>query len=131
MKLNIKKLTVHKDDRGWLAEIFRPEDVGKTFGQVLVTTAKPGQTKGNHYHKRKREWYCVVKGRGFLIVVDRKTGKKTELEMGDNNMVAVEIPKGSLHAINNIGRSEMILIAYTNESFDPADPDTYYEAPPA
>ncbi len=130
MKLNVKKLEVHKDDRGWLAEILRPEDVGGSpFGQILVTTAHPGQIKGNHYHRRKREWYCVVAGRGKLTVTDRKTRETVELEMGERNMVSVEIPVGSLHAIMNIGSDEMYLLAYTDEPFNPSDPDTYYEVP--
>ena len=57
MKLNIKKLVVKKDSRGWLAEIIQSEDVGKKrFGLLLITTAHPGQVKGNHYHKKKKEW---------------------------------------------------------------------------
>lgn len=128
MKLNIKKLDVKTDSRGWLAEIWRPEDVGGVpFGQLLVTTAHPGQTKGKHYHKRKREWYCVVAGRGKLTVTDRKTQETVEFEMGERNMVSVEIPVGSFHSITNIGHDKMYLLAYTDESFNPSDPDVYYE----
>ncbi|OGK53387.1 hypothetical protein A3B56_02720 [Candidatus Roizmanbacteria bacterium RIFCSPLOWO2_01_FULL_45_11] len=128
MKLNIKKLDVKRDDRGWLAEIIRPEDVGyEKFGQILISTALPGKTKGCHYHKRKREWYCLIQGTGLLTVTDRKTGEKIELTLSDKDLMLVEIPTGFLHSLENTGDNELILMAYLDESFDPNDPDVYQE----
>ena len=129
MNVSIKKLEVKKDDRGWLAEILRAEDIGKKplFGQILVTTAKPGQTKGNHYHLRKREWYCVIKGKGEVAVIDRKTREVSKYELGDDNFSLLEIPIGKLHTITNIGDEEMILLVYISEPFNKDDPDTFYE----
>lgn len=129
MKLNIKKLDVKRDHRGWLAEIIRPEDVGyEKFGQILISTALPGKTKGLHYHKRKREWYCVIQGKGLLTVKDRKTNEKVELELSDRHMTLVEIPTGYLHSLSNTGDNELILMAYLDESFNPNDPDVYQDS---
>jgi UDP-2-acetamido-2,6-beta-L-arabino-hexul-4-ose reductase len=129
MQVKIKKLEVKKDERGWLAEIIRAEDIGNhpSFGQILVTTANPGQTKGNHYHLRKREWYCVIKGKGQVTITDRATKEVFTHTMGDENFVLVEIPVGTLHAITNIGTEEMILVVYISEPFNLQDPDTFYE----
>lgn len=128
MKLKIKQLEVKKDNRGWLSEIFSEKQIGQTkLGLILITTAYPSQTKGNHYHKRKREWYCVVKGRGLLKVWSTDGKEKEELEIGERNMVAVEIPRNYFHSITNIGDDELFLLAYVNESFNPKDPDTFYE----
>lgn len=127
-KLTVKRLEVKSDKRGWLAEILRPEDVDAgPFGQVLITTAHPGEEKGNHYHKRKREWWCVIAGRARLTVTDRQTRESQSIELGERNMVLVEIPKNTLHLIENIGTTDMYLLAYIDEPFDPQDPDTYYE----
>lgn len=127
MELIIKKLIVKKDKRGWLAEIIRPEDVGNSaFGQIVVTTAVPGQIKGNHYHKRKIEWYCVVQGGGLLTLINNKTGKTREIIMGSKNMVLVKIPPHHFHMIKNVGKKEMLLLVYVSEPFDPLAPDTYY-----
>lgn len=128
MKLKIKKLEVKKDKRGTVAELIRSEDVGfAKFGQALLSTAKPGQAKGGHYHKRKKEWFCVIKGKGLLSVSNPTTGEEKKVEMGEENMVLVEIPIGCLHTIENAGEEDMYLLAYTNEAFDPSDPDVYYE----
>ena len=128
MDLKIKRLDVKKDNRGWLTEVLRAEDTkSHQFGQIIVTVAHPGQTKGNHYHLRKREWYCVIRGRAKLTVVDRGTRQSTELMMGEDNLVTVEIPVGTLHWITNVGQDDMFLVAYTDETFNANDPDTFYE----
>lgn len=125
MNLKIKKLEVKKDERGFLAEIISSNERDKRLGLVLITTAHPTMTKGNHYHKRKTEWYCVVKGKG-LLKVWRKNEKK-EMELSEKNPVLVEIPKNYFHSITNIGNSEMYLMAVVSEPFNKEDPDTYYE----
>lgn len=126
--VKIKKLDVKKDERGWFAEILRANEMADPkFGQVYVTTATPGQTKGKHYHNRKFEWFCVVLGKGLLTLVDVKSGERQELEMGEDNMVMIEIPPKVWHAISNKGEDEMFLIAHISESYNPKDPDTIQE----
>ncbi|HEX8964929.1 MAG TPA: WxcM-like domain-containing protein [Patescibacteria group bacterium] len=128
MNINIKKLEIKSDDRGWLTEILNAQEVyEEKFGQLIVTTALSGKTKGKHYHKRKKEWFCVIKGNGLLSIKNRETGEVWEQEIGENNMVIVEIPVGMWHAIANTGSEEMFLLTYTNETFNPQDTDTYYE----
>ena len=52
--VKIKKLDVKSDERGWFAEILRADEVkNPKLGQVYVTTATVGQTKGKHYHERR------------------------------------------------------------------------------
>lgn len=130
MKIDIKKLDIKKDHRGWVAEILRQEDLSekeKKFGQIHISTAKPGQIKGKHYHKRKTEWFCVIAGNGILTLIDKKNGGKKQLVIGKNNMVTVKIPPNTWHAIENTGKSEMYLLAYISEPFNPKNPDTYFE----
>lgn len=125
--VTVKNLDVKKDNRGWFAEIVRNEDVShpdKPFGQMYVTTANPNQTKGKHYHTRKTEWFCVIKGKGLLTLVDLETKERQEINMGEDNMVAVQIPPNVWHAIANRDNFEMFLLAYIDESFNPNDTDT-------
>lgn len=131
--VKIKKLQVKEDERGFVAEIVRVEDLEnkkKSFGQIYISTANPGQTKGKHYHQRKTEWFCVIKGKGLLTLVDKNSKEKQEIKMGEDNMVAVAIPPMVWHAIANTADSEMYLLAYIDESFNPDDPDTIYEETP-
>jgi len=128
---NIEILDLDKksDERGWLIEVLGGElpDGCKKFGQIHVSVAYPGKVRGNHYHTRKVEWFCVPTGKGLLILEDRETGETQEVMMGINNLKTIKIEPGTIHAIKNIGEDDMVLIVYSNESFDPDDPDTYYK----
>ena len=50
-----------------------------------------------------------------------------ELLMGEGALKTVKITPRIIHAIKNIGNTDMVLIVYTNESFNADDPDTFYE----
>lgn len=123
----INQLDVKSDERGWLAEILRKENLHskKDFGQILVTVANPGATKGKHFHKRKEEWYCVINGKGKLCLRDNASGEYQEILMGEGNMVTVKIPPHITHSIQNIGDEILYLLIYIDEPFDPQDPDTF------
>tara|TARA_B100000315_G_scaffold184167_1_gene173178 strand:- start:32066 stop:32473 length:408 start_codon:yes stop_codon:yes gene_type:complete len=129
--LVIKKLDIRSDERGWLTEILRKENLAKKndFGQILVTVAKPGIIKGNHYHKRKEEWFCVVRGKGKLLLKDVTSDQCQEVLMGDENMVAVKIPSNVTHSIQNIGNEMLYLLIYIDEPFNRQDPDTFPDKP--
>ena len=126
--MEVKKLDIKTDQRGWLAEVLRRESLHpgrEAFGQFFVTTAHPGISKGHHYHLRKHEWFCVIKGQALLVLEDIDTKQRTEIPMGEDNMVTVELPLKSAHAIKNIGEDMMYLLAYTDEPFNLEDIDTH------
>jgi UDP-2-acetamido-2,6-beta-L-arabino-hexul-4-ose reductase len=41
-------------------------------------------------------------------------------------MRVVDIPPGWTHSIENVGSSEMIVLFWASEVFDPARPDTFF-----
>ena len=123
--IRIKDLEKKVDERGFLVEVIKDYEVGKKFGQFMVTTAKPGKVKGNHYHKRKHEYYCVIKGKCKLAVVDNKTGKREEVILSGDRPQLVTINPNVSHAVQNVGSVNMYLLIYIDESFDPSDPDTF------
>jgi len=130
MDINITKLDKKSDERGWVAEVLRFESISnkkKEFGQIYMTTANPGFVKGNHYHIRKTEWFCVIRGKALLLLKDRKTGEEKEISMSGSELRIVEIPINVIHAIKNVGKDEMHLLAYIDESYNSSDPDTFME----
>ncbi|MFQ5716145.1 MAG: WxcM-like domain-containing protein [Nitrospinales bacterium] len=127
--IEVKNLEKKTDARGWLIEVLRGERLGpnKSFGQIFVAVAPPGKVRGNHYHHRKIEWFCVLSGTGLLLLKDLETGEEKEITMGENEPKTVKITPGVIHAIKNVGTHDMALLVYVDEQFDPADPDTIYE----
>jgi len=127
--VEVNSLDTKKDERGWLAEIVRKEELirEKEFGQFMVTTAYPGYVKGNHYHKRKYEWYCVLKGEARLVLVDMHSGEREELRLSEHHLKTVRIPPHVSHAIENTGSEMMYLLIYIDEPYNEKDSDTFYE----
>ena len=123
--VEVTQLLQRHDDRGWLAEVLRTGDkIPGGPGQIYITAAKPGVTKGRHYHTRKVEWFCVIQGQGRLLLEEIATGLHQEVEMSQAKMVTVRIPPGVGHAITNTGSDLLLLMVYVNEVFDPNDQDT-------
>lgn len=120
-----KKLEVYEDERGRHVELFR---LGKA-GQVNYSESKPGTIRGNHYHTRKRELFCVIEGEAKIKLRNRKTGERKELIISGRKPELVEILPYWVHSIENIGDKEMKLIYWVSEEFNPDDSDTYYEKP--
>ncbi|NCO44718.1 hypothetical protein GW888_01435 [Candidatus Wolfebacteria bacterium] len=118
-----KKLEIKQDERGKLIEIFKIPDVG----QVFYSTTKPGVVRGNHYHTRKKEYFCLIEGKGLIKLRNRETGEIKEIEVSGENPEIVEMPVNWTHNIKNIGDLEMKLLVWVNEVFKPDDPDTFSE----
>jgi len=108
------------DERGMFAEMLKTKD----SGQFSFFTAKPGVTRGGHYHHSKTEKFLVVQGRakfGFRNVV---TDETHEIITTSKELKIVETVPGWSHDITNIGTEEIIVMLWANEIFDPDNPDT-------
>ena len=117
------------DDRGWFLKALSREALapGAEFGEVHVVMARPGKTRGNHFHKLKDEWLGVMAGQGTLALLDPKSGERREIQLGDGQMKIVKISPGVVHAIKNSGDRDMTVFVYTDAPFDPENPDTFYQ----
>ena len=125
MRINVRKIEKHEDARGWLIEVLRGDAIGEEIKHIHFSTSKPNTVRGKHYHKRKVEWFCVVKGVARLMLEDINTKETKELTLSEENLVSVEIHPYISHTFQNIGKSEVHLISIVNEVFDPKNPDTY------
>jgi len=113
----------HEDERGLLIEAFKIPGVG----QVLYSTSKPGIVRGNHYHTRKMEKFCVIEGEAKIRLRNRETNEVVEHLVSGSTPEVVDMTLGWTHNIENVGKTEMKLLIWANEVFDPADPDTFSE----
>jgi UDP-2-acetamido-2,6-beta-L-arabino-hexul-4-ose reductase len=112
-----------EDDRGYLVEMIK-EHVG---GQNFYSVTKPGITRGNHFHIRKIERFCVISGKASIKI--RKIGSDNVVEymVEGQNPCTIDMPIWHTHNITNIGSGDLQTLFWTNEIFNPNDPDTYYE----
>ncbi|QDU87398.1 dTDP-L-rhamnose 4-epimerase [Pirellulimonas nuda] len=114
---------VRADHRGELFEIIKLA----AGGQVFFSTTKPGVIRGDHYHTRKVEWFCVL--RGDAVIRLRRVGEGTvrEFRVSGAQPEFISIPVMHTHHIENTGSEELLTMFWTSEIFDAQDPDTHYQ----
>lgn len=83
--------------------------------------------RGNHYHKRKIETFCVIEGNAVIRLRNRLTNEIKEFHLSGDKPQIIDMPINWTHNIQNNGQSEMKLLVWANEIFNPKDPDTYAE----
>ena len=54
------------------------------------------------------------------------TSEVFEFEVDGENPTTIDMPIWYTHNITNIGDEEMITLFWSNEIFNPEDPDTYF-----
>lgn len=117
-------LCAHADARGSFTELLRSADCG----QVSVNVARPGVTKGQHWHCAKWEQFIVVHGHGLIRERNLATGETVEFEVRGEQPESVYMIPGWTHSITNLSDTEDLVTVMTcNECFDPAKPDTFAE----
>ena len=113
----------HSDDRGYLAETIKTNAGGQSF----FSTTKPGHIRGQHFHMRKLERFCVLKGEAEInlrklgddeIITYRVSGNKTQY---------IDMPLFYTHNITPYNDEEIITLFWQNELLDKEDTDTYWE----
>ncbi|GAA4776827.1 NAD-dependent epimerase/dehydratase family protein [Citricoccus nitrophenolicus] len=117
-------VTRHADQRGSFSEIVRSR--GGT-GQTSFSTTQPGITRGDHYHRRKVERFTVLAGEAEIglrrlfddrVFTFRATGEEPK---------SVDMPTLYAHNIRNVGADTLYTAFWTNDIFDPTNPDTIPE----
>lgn len=116
---------VFEDERGYLFECVRQLGGG---GQSFFSRTKPGVERGNHYHTRKYEKFCVVEGEAVVRLRWLGGDKVLEYRVSGNEPHIVDIPVFHAHSIENVGGGDLLTIFWSNELFDPEDPDTHRES---
>lgn len=124
--MSIKTIFFNKyeDERGWLVEN-EEKKIINSLKHFLVSALKPGHVRGQHYHKRKKEWFLIIKGKARFVFKDIKTHKTEEVYASEEKPQLVVALPNLAHAIENVGDTEVILLALVNEPLDKQHPDTY------
>jgi len=113
-------IPIYRDKRGIFVEMLKTKD----SGQFSFFTAKPGVTRGGHYHHSKTEKFLVIKGTARFCFRNIITNEICELTTFGDEPKVVETVPGWAHDVTNIGKDEMIAMLWANEVFDPVTPDT-------
>jgi dTDP-4-dehydrorhamnose 3,5-epimerase len=127
--IQMKRLTVHSDDRGILMEVLRADDpFYEPVKQTTYTEAYPGVIKAFHWHKRQTDIWFFSKGMAQVVLYDLRSDSPTHrrtdvLIMGERTPILLAIPTGIAHGYRVLGTEPAGLFYHTTDVYDPADPD--------
>jgi len=109
------------DPRGKFSELVKTLD----SGQFSFFTAKPGITRGGHYHHSKNEKFVVLSGAARFGFRHIQTNEYYEKFVTGDKIEIVETIPGWTHDITNTGDTELVVWLWANEIFDREKPDTF------
>lgn len=124
MELEIGELEIKSDDRGFVTELLTSKKANSEIKEVLFIVSKPGVTRGNHYHKSKAEWICIIKGKAKLVYEDNVTGERREVIVSGDKPTVISTPTNVMHWVENIGDDDLYTIEITNHLYEEG-PDTF------
>ena len=123
----VKDIKRHSDERGWLIELFRSDEVDKDVLPAMsyVSLTEPGVARGPHEHREQTDYFCFVGPSTFKVYLWENRGKnrgenrggnnkdtpkgspetpeKMVIEAGEDSPRLVIVPPGVVHAYKNIG----------------------------
>jgi dTDP-4-dehydrorhamnose 3,5-epimerase len=102
------------DERGWLAELFRHDELKEEFypAMAYISVTEPLTQRGPHEHVDQADLFCFIGSGNFKIRMwDNRQDSPTyryimTLYVGADNPQAVIIPKGVVHAYKNVSTTE-------------------------
>jgi dTDP-4-dehydrorhamnose 3,5-epimerase len=121
----VRKLKRFFDDRGWLTELFRHDELAEEFfpAMAYISSTNPGVARGPHEHRDQADLFCFIGPSNFKLRMwdNRKDsatfGSVMTMVVGEDNPAAVLIPAGVVHGYQNVGEVDGIVINCPNRLY--------------
>lgn len=121
----VYQLKKYFDDRGWLAELFRHDEIESEFYPAMsyISFTTPGIRRGPHEHVDQADLFCFIGPSTFnMRMWDNREDSSTfrsmmSLDVGQDNPTAVIVPKGVVHGYKNIGDIDGMVINCPNRLY--------------
>lgn len=113
------------DDRGWLLETFRQDEIDRTYFPVMAYTSLsyPGVVRGPHEHTDQSDLFVFMGPGNFKIWLwdNRKSSatyfNKLVVFGGEDNPLRVLVPPGVVHAYRNTSGQNGVVHNFPNQLF--------------
>jgi len=134
--VQVKLLKVIPDERGRLMEVLRADDaLFERFGQVYVTTAKPGVVKAWHFHKLQDDHFACLAGQARVGLYDARADSPTQGQvntflMSPEDPFLVKIPMGVYHGFKGVAPDvDTMILNVPTQTYNYKTPDEYRADP--
>ena len=121
----IRPLGKFIDERGWLAELFREDEIEAQYMPVMayVSMTQPGIARGPHEHLEQTDCFCFIGPSNFKVYLwDPRPGSPTcgtrqVIYAGKDSPLMTIVPPGVVHAYRNIGTENGIVYNAPNRLY--------------
>ena len=113
---------VHADTRGELVETIRSHGGA---GQAFVSSTRPGEMRGDHYHLRKIERFMVVRGEAEISLRRLFHDEVVTFRVSGNRPGFIDMPTMWVHNIRNVGNGDVMTLFWADQLLDPQEPDQF------
>lgn len=110
----VKKIPKYTDERGWLAEVWREDEVRFKPAMCYVSITKPGVVRGPHEHDKQSDCFIFIGPGNFELHLWDKKGAHDILSVGQDNPALVIVPPGVVHGYKNISDVDALSINLPN-----------------
>jgi dTDP-4-dehydrorhamnose 3,5-epimerase len=120
----IKPLARYHDDRGWLTEFFRHDELESGSYPVMgyLSLTEPGIARGPHEHFEQSDLFVFFSGTFRLYLWDARSesptyGHRQVVDLGAGEPASVIVPPGVVHAYRNVGGTDAVIINCPNRLY--------------
>ena len=120
-----RPLVVYDDSRGWLAEIFRQDEIAAEHipAMAYMSVTKPGVGRGPHAHRDQTDLFCFAGPGDFRVVLwDNRAdspafGTRQDFHLGASCPAVLIVPPGVVHAYKNVGEIPGFVCNFANRLY--------------
>jgi dTDP-4-dehydrorhamnose 3,5-epimerase len=120
-----RPLVVYTDQRGWLAEIFRQDEIAAEHipAMAYLSVTQPGVGRGPHAHRAQTDLFCFAGPGDFQVVLwdnrpDSPTfGTRQDFYLGATCPAILIVPPGVVHGYRNVGEIPGLVTNFANRLY--------------
>lgn len=120
----VEPLRKFSDERGWLAEFFRHDELPASLHPAMgyLSLTYPGVSRGPHEHQDQTDLFLFFDGFFRLYLWDARSnsstyGRRRRLDVGRERPVVAIVPPGVVHAYTNIGGEDAYIVNAPNRLY--------------
>lgn len=118
-------LKSYTDQRGWLAEIFRQDEMAPEHfpAMAYVSVTNPGVGRGPHAHRDQTDLFCFYGPGDFKVVLwDNRAdspsfGIRQDFLLGESNPAVLIVPPGVVHGYRNMSDRPGFVCNFANRLY--------------
>ncbi len=120
-----RPLEINRDHRGWLAEIFRQDEIAPEIMPTMayLSVTQPRMSRGPHAHRYQTDYFCFPgPGRFRVILWDNRPDSpafqtRQEFNLGEEQPAILIVPPGVVHGYINVGEVPGVVFNCANRLY--------------